>query len=163
VENLIVDAKLLVLLVVANGAPVLAKRFFGGVLDLALDGGRYLGDGRPALGHSKTIRGLVSSLLATAATAPLLGVDWMLGFGIGAAAMAGDLLSSFAKRRMNFPVSSMAIGIDQLPEALLPTLLCWRPLGLSWLDITAIVLCFLAAELLLSQLLFKFHVRDRPY
>ncbi len=162
-ENLIVDAKLMALLVVANGMPVLAKRFFGGFLDLALDGGRHLGDGQPIFGHSKTIRGLVLSLLATAAAAPLLGFDWMLGFGIGAAAMAGDLLSSFAKRRMKLPVSSMAIGIDQLPEALLPALLCWRPLALSWLDITGVVLFFLAAELLLSRLLFKLRVRDRPY
>ena len=42
------------------------------------------------------------------------------GLGIGllvaATAMAGDLLSSFLKRRLALAPSSQAIGLDQIPE-----------------------------------------------
>jgi hypothetical protein len=78
-------------------------------------------------------------------------------------AMAGDLLSSFLKRRRGLPPSSQALGLDQIPESLLPQFACIDPLGLTIADIVAGVVIFLVGELLLSRLLFKLKLRDRPY
>ena len=85
------------------------------------------------------------------------------GLLIGAGAMAGDLLSSFVKRRMGHPSSSRALGIDQVPESLLPAVLCKGLLGLSPVDIALVVALFFVGEIVLSRILFKLHVREQPY
>ena len=77
--------------------------------------------------------------------------------------MAGDLLSSFIKRRLGWPPSSMALGLDQVPESLFPTLLIMHPLGLEVVDLIALVIAFFVGELGLSRLLFKLRIRDEPY
>jgi CDP-2,3-bis-(O-geranylgeranyl)-sn-glycerol synthase len=159
--NFATDLKLLVLISLANGVPIVAKNIFGN--GLPLDGGASLGDGRALFGPSKTVRGLVLALLATAVAAPFLGIEWKIGLLIGAAAMAGDLLSSFAKRRAGAPVSSMALGIDQIPESLFPALACMSRLGLSLADIGAICIVFFIAELAISRVLYRLKLRDRPY
>ena len=61
--------ELLILLAVANGTPVVAKRLFGGAFAQPLDGGALFADGRPWFGPSKTIRGVVLATLATTAAA----------------------------------------------------------------------------------------------
>ena len=155
--------ELLVLLAIANGAPVVVKRLLGDVLAYPLDGGKRFLDGRPLLGSSKTIRGVATSIVATAGLAPLLGTTFTTGLLIGAGAMAGDLLSSFVKRRMGHASSSRALGIDQIPESLLPALLCKGPLGLSPVDIALVVSLFFVGEIVLSRILFKLHVREQPY
>ena len=102
-------------------------------------------------------------MLVTAVFARLVGLGWVIGALVGAMAMAGDLMSSFLKRRMRLAPSSMAIGIDQVPESLLPLLACVPLRALSTIDVAAVVLAFLIVELALSQLLFRLHVRERPY
>src|SRR5262245_26817781 len=133
--HLVAIGKLLLLLVIANGAPVIGKRLFGARNAYPLDQGLRLSDGQPLLGASKTLRGLVLSLLATTLAAPLLGIDARIGALISATAMAGDLLSSFTKRRLCLPSSAMCIGLDQIPESLLPALAASSALGLSLADI----------------------------
>jgi CDP-archaeol synthase len=155
--------KLLILLAVANGAPVVAKRLFGNRLSYALDGGARFIDGRALFGTSKTVRGLLLSIGATTAASPLFGLDFTTGFLVGLGAMAGDLLSSFTKRRLGMKPSSRATGLDQIPESLLPALMCWKHLSLSLTDVIALVGAFFVGEILLSLLLFKAHIRDRPY
>src|SRR5512134_981978 len=109
--------QLLVLLAVANGTPIAAKCVLGDMLARPLDGGMTFNDGRPLFGPAKTIRGIVLSLLATPIAAALIGLPWQLGAVVAGAAMAGDLLSSFVKRRMGLAPSSKATGLDQIPEA----------------------------------------------
>jgi hypothetical protein len=155
--------QILVLLTLANGAPVVAKKIFGDRFNRPLDGGLAFPDGRPLLGASKTIRGLVAAMLATSAAAPLIGVSPATGAIVAAAAMAGDLASSFVKRRLDFKPSSQALGLDQIPESLLPMLAVSEALPLGTLDIAAGVAIFFVAELGLSRLLFKAHLRDEPY
>ena len=155
--------KLLILLAVANGAPVVAKRLFGNRLSYALDGGARFIDGRALFGTSKTVRGLLLSIGATIVASPLFGLDFTTGFLVGLGAMAGDLLSSFTKRRLGMKPSSKATGLDQIPESLLPALMCWKHLSLSFIDVIALVGAFFVGEILLSLLLFKAHIRDRPY
>jgi CDP-2,3-bis-(O-geranylgeranyl)-sn-glycerol synthase len=110
-------ARLVLLLAIANGAPVLAKKLLGNLCAAPLDGGMSFFDGRPLFGTSKTLRGIVLSVLATPLGAPLVGLDWKVGTMTATGAMAGDLFSSFVKRRLSLPPSSMAIGLDQIPDA----------------------------------------------
>jgi len=141
----------LVLLIVANGAPVLGKLFFGERLGDALDGGRRFGDGRPVLGPTKTIRGVLFSLAATAVAAALLGVAWEDGMLIGLLAMVGDLVSSFTKRRLGIPPSGRALVLDQIPESLLPLLVFRSVLDLSYFEVVLAVAAFFVFDLLLSR------------
>ena len=120
-------------------------------------------NGQPLFGPAKTWRGWLVAVAASAAVAPLLGINWTTGVVFGAAAMAGDLLSSFIKRRIKRPTSSMVLGIDQIPEALVPCLVCKSVLALDWFNIGIIVGVFFIGELLVSQLLYRLHIRDRPY
>ncbi|HKJ22762.1 MAG TPA: CDP-archaeol synthase, partial [Gammaproteobacteria bacterium] len=58
-------AQLIFLLLVANGAPVLARQVRGARPARPLDGGLRLADGRPLLGRSKTLRGVGAALICT--------------------------------------------------------------------------------------------------
>ena len=155
--------QILILLTVANATPVIAKRILGNRFAYPVDGNITLYDGRPLLGPSKTVRGLLLALVVTAAAAPLLGLDVALGLVVGAAAMAGDLLSSFLKRRLEFAPSSRATGLDQIPEVLFPLLACQTALGLGVIEIAAGVVIFLLGGILISRVLFRLRLRDRPY
>jgi hypothetical protein len=155
--------ELLILLAVANGTPVAAKLILGEAFARPLDGGAHFVDGRPWFGPSKTIRGILLAVPATMAAAVLIGLGFVVGALAGTVAMAGDLCSSFVKRRLNLPSSSMAIGLDQIPESLFPLLACRLLLPLSLLDIAAATALFVVGELVLSRILFRLRLRDRPY
>ena len=86
-------------------------------------------------GSSKTIRGIVFSMLMSAAGAVLVGLEWKIGLAIGGVAMAGDLFTSFVKRRVHMPAGSRATGLDQIPESLFPLLACRHTLSLTVLNI----------------------------
>jgi CDP-diglyceride synthetase len=155
--------KILVLSALANGTPLAAKKVFGSRFSRPVDGGMKFWDGRPLFGPSKTVRGILTSMLVTTICAPLIGLDMSVGAMAALAAMAGDLFSSFLKRRLNFAPSSQAIGLDQVPESLFPMLACRGALSLDFTDIVLGVAIFFAGELLLSRLLYRFRLRDRPY
>jgi len=151
------------LLTVANGAPVVAKKVLGARLAFPLDAGAQFFDGQPLLGPSKTVRGVVISIVITAVLAPLLGLSLATGGLVAALAMIGDLFSSFVKRRLKFPSSSQAIGLDQVPESLLPLLVCKETLSLTSIDVVIGVGIFVLGELILSRLLYDLRLRDEPY
>lgn len=155
--------QLLLLLGVANSAPIVAKHFLGARWNAPIDGGLRFFDGRPLLGPSKTVRGVVAAVVATALVARLLGLPLGLGALIGAAAMAGDALSSFAKRRLGVAPSGRATGVDQIPEALLPLLVIRGLMPLSLLQIAGITLAFFVLEIPLARLSHRLGLRDQPY
>jgi len=155
--------QLLILLVVANGAAVVAKKLLGDALGRPLDGGALFFDRQPIFGPAKTIRGIVASLLATSLCAALMGLGWGLGALVATFTMAGDLLSSFIKRRLSLASSSMAVGLDHIPEALFPLAASALVLPLSFLDIVVGVTIFVAGAVLLSPILFKLRIRDEPH
>jgi CDP-2,3-bis-(O-geranylgeranyl)-sn-glycerol synthase len=142
---------------------VITKSILGNRFASPIDGGAKFVDGQPLLGSSKTFRGIFLSILVTSACAPLVGPSWRIGAFVAGVAMAGDLFSSFLKRRMNLPAGGKATGLDQVPESLFPLLACRSALPLTALDIVVIVVIFFAGELLLSRLLYHFHLRDHPY
>jgi CDP-archaeol synthase len=155
--------RLLLLLLLANGTPMVAGRLLGAWLAHPVDGGLVFFDRHPLFGRSKTIRGIGLAILVTMAGAPLAGLSWRIGFLAGSLAMAGDLFSSFCKRRLGLAPSSPAVGLDQIPESLFPLLACAGPLSLTLADVAAGVAIFFVGELLLSRLLYAFDLRDRPY
>jgi len=155
--------QILVLLTFANGTPIVAKKIFGSRFALPLDAGIIFFDGRPVFGASKTMRGIVVSILITSAIAPFIGLDLTIGAIVASSAMAGDLFSSFVKRRLNFPPSSQALGLDQVPESLFPMLACRDALSLTIADVALGVGIFFIGELILSRHLFRAHLRDEPY
>jgi CDP-2,3-bis-(O-geranylgeranyl)-sn-glycerol synthase len=159
----VVVLQLLILLMLANGTPVIAKKMFGDRYSYPLDANLTFADGRPIFGRSKTIRGVALALLVTTAGAPIIGLAWQIGLLVGSFAMAGDLFSSFCKRRLGLPSSSRASGLDQIPESLLPVLACRDLLALTAADIVVCVVVFVIGEVVLSRVLYAFRLRDRPY
>lgn len=153
----------LMIVAFANTAPLVAKKVFGARFCHPVDGGLTFFDKRPLLGSSKTIRGIVASILAAVVGALLVGVDPRVGVLMAAAAMAGDLLASFVKRRLDRPPSSQALGLDQVPESLLPLLVARHALSLTVTDIVLAVVIFFVGELLLARLFYKLGWRDKPY
>ena len=155
--------RLLLLLGLANTMPLVAKRWFGPHWIAPLDGGLMFCDGRPLLGSSKTIRGLVAAVTAALLGALVLGLPAAVGALLGGGAMLGDALSSFIKRRVGAAPGSRATGLDQIPEALLPLLMLKGILGLTLLQIAGITLAFFLLEIPLAWLTHRIGLRDRPY
>lgn len=153
----------LLLLLVANGAPILAARVLRHHLDAPLDGGRMLADGRPLLGPHKTVRGVVAAVVAAAALGGALGLPLPLGAAVGATAMLGDAASSFLKRRRGLGSGGRATGLDQLPETILPLLVLRAAGVVNWLEAGFALLGFLVLGAGLSRVLFFLGVRQRPY
>jgi CDP-2,3-bis-(O-geranylgeranyl)-sn-glycerol synthase len=161
--HILVTLKVLFLLMLANGTPVIAKDILGNHFAFPVDGGANFIDRRPILGASKSFRGIFLSILVTSAFAPVVRMNWKTGALVASMAMAGDLLSSFLKRRLNLPAGGRATGLDQVLESLFPLLACRSALMLTALDIAAGVALFFVGELLLSRLFYHFHLRDHPY
>lgn len=153
----------LVLLVSANGGPVLASRLSGKRWAWPVDNGITLGDGQRLFGNDKTWRGLVSALGLTGLAALVLGMELLTGVGFGLLAMVGDLSASFIKRRLAKAPGSRVRGLDTVPESLLPILFLNEALALKLSDIVALVLIFFLIEEFLSPVLYRLHIRKRPY
>ncbi|MCB1800952.1 MAG: CDP-archaeol synthase [Gammaproteobacteria bacterium] len=158
-----VELLLLLLLLTANGSPIIAREILGDRLDFPLDHATMLADGHRLLGASKTYRGLVAALLSTSLLATIFGLHWSVGAIIAAVAMLGDALSSFIKRRLGLPVGAMALGLDHVPESLLPLLACKPLFDLSWIQLALLTLAFMLLHRVLSHLLYRLGVRKRPY
>ena len=154
--------EVLILLGVANAAPIVARELLGERLNWPLDGGKTFIDGAPIFGSTKTVRGLLASLLMCAAGAAALGLSASFGAGFAAAAMLGDLVSSFIKRRMGVASSSPVTGLDQIPEALFPTLAALPYLDLSALDVAIIVTLFFFLDIAVSPVLYRLKIRKIP-
>ena len=146
---------LILLMVTANGAPVVAGLLLGKRWDWPLDNNIRFTDQRPLLGTSKTLRGLIAAIVATAIVAVLLGMTWFEGASFGLLAMLGDLCSSFIKRRLGFPSSRSVPLLDQLPESILPVWMMQSVLGPTMTEMFAAVAAFFVIDLLLSRLLVK--------
>ncbi|MFH0352111.1 MAG: CDP-archaeol synthase [Chromatiales bacterium] len=154
--------QVLILLGVANGAPIVARELLGERFNRPLDGGKTFIDGAPIFGSTKTVRGILASLLMSAAGAALLGLSASFGAWFAAAAMLGDLFSSFIKRRMGVASSTPVTGLDQIPEALFPALAALLYLDLRALDAAIIVMLFYLLEIAVSPVLYRLRIRKFP-
>lgn len=155
---MVLELKLLLMLITANGIPIILHRSLGATFSHPVDGGLLLPDGYPLFGYSKTWRGIITGIAGATIVAALLGFSVLFGIVFGLLSLLGDLLSSFIKRRMKRPPSSKAIGIDQIPEALLPLIA-----GAYWLDyglntIVIVTLSFFILNLLAPAILSRLGV-----
>lgn len=151
------------LLLTANGAPVLARHWLKDRFNLPVDMGLTLNDGRALFGYRKTWRGIIASVITTSIVAKFLGMSALDGMVFGLAAMSGDLLASFIKRRSGFTESSRVRSIDTIPESIMPALALHAQLGLSAMDILAVALIFFLIDVLISPVLYRLHIKNRPY
>jgi len=160
---LLISLELFVMLVLANGAPVVAAGLLKGIWSAPVDGGRLWKDGRPILGKSKTWRGVVSGALACGLFSLITGLGFIFGFMFGVFGLIGDMLSSFVKRRWGLASSARALGLDQIPESLLPMLLAmwWLPVS-GWVVIGVVVL-FTLSNIFASPLLYRIGIRRQPH
>lgn len=154
---------LLLLIIIANGSPILARRLFKNSFILAVDFNQTLPDKKRLFGPSKTWCGILAALLATAIAAWLMGYSPATGILVACYAITGDLFSSFIKRRLSMKPSSMAPLLDQIPESLLPAYMLREEFNLNSSAIMLLVLIFIIIELLLSHILYRYGVRKRPY
>lgn len=162
-EELQQEMVLLFWLIGINGAPILCTKFAGKRFDFPVDGNQSFMDGRPVLGPSKTFRGIVSALMTSILIGSIFAMPVLTSLAFGALSMAGDMTSSFLKRRMGLASSSMALGLDQVPESLFPLLGCKDVLGITNEQIFSIVVAFFCMELILSRILFWLGIRPTPY
>jgi CDP-2,3-bis-(O-geranylgeranyl)-sn-glycerol synthase len=160
---MVIELKLLLILIIANGAPIIARNLFRACCNWPIDGGLKTRQGNPLLGHSKTIRGVIAAVVMATLFSPLLGIHWQWGALIGTLAMIGDLVASFCKRRLGYPPSSHVGGLDYLPESLLPLLVIAPFFPLNLLSILIVTLAFCVAAPLLSRLFYQSGIRRHPY
>ena len=155
--------QLLLLIIIANGAPIFIRLLLNDGFKLAVDFGQKLPDNKPLFGPSKTWRGFFAALPVTAAAAWLLGYSIDTGLLVAVYALLGDLFSSFIKRRLAMPPSSMALLLDQVPESLLPAFMLKQVFNLDISSVILLVLIFIITELVLSHIFYKWGLRRRPY
>lgn len=155
--------QVLLLIIIANAAPVLMSYLFSHRESSAIDAGLNLPDGKRLFGPTKTWRGLIASVVMTIALAFLINLPVLSGLLISITAMCGDLTSSFIKRRLGYAPSSQVIVLDQLLESLFPAIAGSWFWPLDLMQVIIIVVSFLILEIVLSKLLYKIGVRKRPY
>ena len=155
--------QLLFLILVANGAPVMGHVVLRNHWAYPLDFGWRFFDGCPILGRSKTLRGVVLSIIITVFCGPLIGLSARTWLVVSVAAMFGDCLTSFTKRRLGRKSESQVIGLDQVPESLFPLLAIRSTYHLEFLVILIMVIIFVILQLVLSRLVFYIHLRKHPY
>ncbi|GGE53386.1 hypothetical protein GCM10011533_02270 [Streptosporangium jomthongense] len=160
---MLISLELFVMLVLANGAPVVAAKVFRQRWSAPVDAGLNWFDGRPLLGKSKTWRGIASGTLSCALFALATGPGFVFGLLFGLLALAGDLVSSFIKRRLGLNPSARMSWLDQVPESALPALLAvgWGLIG-GWAALV-IVVVFTLANMWISPLLYRLGIRRQPH
>jgi CDP-2,3-bis-(O-geranylgeranyl)-sn-glycerol synthase len=149
----------LILILAANATPVLMRLILGPRYAFVID--EYLPaiPGKTLFGRSKSWRGITSALVVTTLVAMALGMPWYLGTLVAAAAMLGDLLSSFIKRRLKIDEGTSTVVLDQAPESLFPCLLVQQTLALDPWQIANVVLVFMILDIVLTLLLRRFTAR----
>ncbi len=150
--------QLLLLIIIANGAPVLVRIVFGDHLNSPVDFGITLPDNHPVFGTSKTWRGILAALLMTSVAALFMNYPFVIGFLIASYAVAGDLSSSFIKRRLSLAPSSKAPILDQVPESLLPAVMMMRTFDLELSSVLWLSFVFLIVDLAMTYILYHWQV-----
>lgn len=139
---------MLILIIVANLAPIIGQRLLRNRFASPLDCGLRFLDGRPLLGPSKTWRGFLFSIPITIACAWIEGLDSTTGLVFSLGALLGDSLTSFIKRRLGLASGGHAPGLDQVLESLLPLLMVQQGVDLTLSGILSVVLAFIILDLI---------------
>lgn len=155
--------QLLLLIIIANGSPILIRILLGDNLNLPVDFGATLSDNNPVFGSSKTWRGIFAALLMTAMAASLLNYSFVTGILIACYAVVGDLSSSFIKRRFAMQPSSKACLLDQVPESFLPAFMMMNTFNLEVLGVLLLVVFFVAIDMVITYLLYHWRILKKSH
>ncbi len=143
--------RVLLMLLAANSGAWLAGRFAAARPPAPLDCGLSGWDGQRLLGSHKSWRGFIAGVAASGLTGGLSGLGWGVAAGFGALSLLGDAFSSAIKRRLRHPPGADVPLLDQLPEALLPILLLWSRLAITWLQAAGVIGLFVTLDLLFTR------------
>jgi predicted MPP superfamily phosphohydrolase len=152
--------KIVFFLLWVNGLPPLVGILVNDRFNQPIDGGRQWLDGKPVFGSHKTIRGLLASLLGGTALFPLLGVAWWCAALAALLAMAGDLLSSFIKRRRTLASGEDVVILDQFFESFFPLFFLSFFVSLSLIQFLTVLICFIFIAYWFSR--FQHYILYRP-
>lgn len=155
--------QLVLLIIIANGAPIVIRVLLNNGFNLSVDFGCKLQDNNPIFGPSKTWRGISAALMTTPIAAWMIGYSFEIGFMIAVYAIVGDLLSSFIKRRLAMKPSSQAPLLDQVPESLFPAVMMMHVFKLEISSVILLVLLFINIEWLVSHVFYRWGLRKKPY
>lgn len=136
--------KILLLLWTANLVPPLLAYFMGERWNWPLDRGHLFRDGQPLLGNHKTLRGVLGGSIGGACAAVFMGIPLWIGFVSALLSMAGDLLSSFIKRRLSLGSGSSVPAVDQGFEGAFPFLVLAPHFSLSGSEVFSLLIAFCA-------------------
>ena len=133
-------ATLVVFLVWVHFLPFLAHLILHDRFGWPIDGGANWVDGGPVLGAHKTWRGILVSILGGGLVGPVFGLSYASASAAAALAMAGDLATSFVKRRLGRPSGTPMFGLDQFAEGGLPLAVLLPALQIdAWTGIFALL------------------------
>lgn len=152
--------KVVAFLLWVNCLPSLATVLLGNQFPYPVDGDRLWLDGKPVFGKNKTIRGIVVSIVGSMAFYPIMGLEFWVLLLAAMLAMAGDLSSSFIKRRSNFHSGKNIFGLDQLFEALFPLLFLQTFFVISGLSFLIVLVVFTLTAYFSSSA--WLYIVDRP-
>lgn len=152
--------QLLSLIIVANGAPVVARLLLGNRFNAPIDNGTMLADRHLLFGSSKTWRGVAAALLATTACGLIFDYPAQTGIQIAGAAISGDLLTSFIKRRLALPPNTEMPLFDQAAESLFPALLMMQSFHLAPIDIAWLIIVFSVLDLIVTRMLQRWQILE---
>ncbi len=163
---MLVAAKIILFLLWINLLPPLAHLMLGKRFSWRVDGGLSFFDNQPLFGRHKTIRGIGASVLGGAVASSLLGLPWPFAALAASCAMAGDLVSSFIKRRLHKPDGSSVFILDQVFEGFFPLLVIGSYSPLQWWQFVVVLLFFMPLAYLGScfweYISFHPHPEDYP-
>jgi CDP-2,3-bis-(O-geranylgeranyl)-sn-glycerol synthase len=140
--------------------PIIGQRLLRNRFDSPLDCGSRFLDGRPLLGPSKTWRGYLFSILITSACAWVEGLDMATGLVFSLAALLGDSVTSFIKRRLGLVSGGHAAGLDQVLESL-PLLVVQHRFDLSC-RVSSASIAFVILDLIFGAITLA-HIIRKPF
>jgi uncharacterized protein len=152
--------RVVVFLLWVNSLPPIVSLVAGDRFGRTVDGGILWHDGQPLFGPHKTIRGLAAAVAGGILAFPWLGEAWWVAGLAAVLAMAGDLLSSYIKRRSAFRSGAEAAVLDQAFESLFPLLFLNRYLLLDLKENALILVLFIVVSFWCSRL--WLHITGRP-
>jgi CDP-2,3-bis-(O-geranylgeranyl)-sn-glycerol synthase len=157
---------------VANATPVLANRIpllnrWRTAMDLG-----WSWRGRRLVGNNKTWRGFVAGTACAGLTAVLiyplsnfsdrLLETLVIGLVLGAGALLGDAVESFAKRQLGITAGHSWFPFDQLDYIVGGLLLAWPLVHLDWTMVLMVLVLFFGLHLLVAYLAYLLGLKDKP-
>lgn len=150
---------------VANTIPPVLTRILGP--GRPIDGGRTW-RGRAIFGAHKTWQGLIGGTIAgtlaflTQRAFDHVPIPWIAGVAMSFGALAGDLVKSFAKRRLNVAPGKSWIPFDQIDYIAGALLLASPFIAITWRAAAVAIVIYCAAHVVVSLIGYALRIKTDP-